>query len=196
MTDGIIKGTGNSRYLKSVANVMALYPEYTDFLKALAEGTFPVDLYGINAGGWQVRGNDINKASLLTDAVETSIWGSAANRTVSQALQQLRSLIATAQSKADAAPKIAKGTYIGTGGTSKILYTGFTPKFMFLGVGGDSYGILSVVSAGTTVSIENNNSYKGVTVSASSYNVTISGNNNNLPSFNYSSFEYMYFAIG
>lgn len=195
MTDGIIKGTGNSRYLKSVANVMSLYPEYTDFLRALAEGTFPVDLYGINAGGWQVRGNDINKASLLKDAT-ASLYGKGTTATVDDILAAIRPLITTAQSTANAAPKIATGTYAGTGDTSKVLSLSFTARFLFVGARGEADGILSVVSAGESVSIDNNNGSKGVKVSVSGTKVTISGNSNNVFAFNYSGFRYMYYAIG
>ena len=64
MTDGIIKGTGNSRYLKG-AGWPSTYAEF----KAMAEaGTLPFDLNGINAAGWQVIGSLLNKANLLSDA--------------------------------------------------------------------------------------------------------------------------------
>lgn len=51
--DGIIKGTGNSRYLKSVANFLSLYPNYEAFAAALIAGELPIDLNGINEAGWQ-----------------------------------------------------------------------------------------------------------------------------------------------
>lgn len=74
MTDGIIKGTGNSRYLKSVANAMTLYPTHEALMEALAAGTFPVDLNGINSAGWNTMGTALNKANLLTDTV-ASLYG-------------------------------------------------------------------------------------------------------------------------
>ena len=134
MTDGIIKGTGNSRYLKSVANFMALYPTYEAFAQALIAGTLPVDLYGVNAGGWQVRGNDINKASLLKDAT-ASLYGKGTTATVDDILAAIRPLITTAQNKADSAfdqVKISYGTYTGTGADSKLITVGFSFKFAFL----------------------------------------------------------------
>lgn len=67
MTDGIIKGNGASRYLKTIASAMSQYPTYEDFMQALVEGTFPVDLFGRNPGGWTQEGTLLNKASLLTD---------------------------------------------------------------------------------------------------------------------------------
>ena len=52
MKDGIIKGSGNSRYLRTVANALTLYPNYESFIAALIQGTFPIDLNGINSSGW------------------------------------------------------------------------------------------------------------------------------------------------
>ena len=39
MKDMIIKGTGDSRYLKSVSNFLSLYPDYESFVAALVAGT-------------------------------------------------------------------------------------------------------------------------------------------------------------
>lgn len=68
MKDMVPKGTGNSRYLKSVANFMTLYPTYADFVAALVAGTLPVDFNGINSAGCDEVGTPLNKASLLTDS--------------------------------------------------------------------------------------------------------------------------------
>lgn len=38
MQDGIMKGTGNSRYLKSIADFLTQYPTYQEFAAALAAG--------------------------------------------------------------------------------------------------------------------------------------------------------------
>lgn len=67
MTDGIIKGNGASRYLKTVPSGLSQYPTYEDFMQALVEGTFPVDLFGRNPGGWAQEGTLLNKANLLSD---------------------------------------------------------------------------------------------------------------------------------
>ena len=67
MTDGIMKGNGASRYLKTIASGLSQYPTYEDFMAALVEGTFPVDLFGRNPGGWTQEGTLLNKASLLSD---------------------------------------------------------------------------------------------------------------------------------
>lgn len=98
MKDMVPKGTGNSRYLKSVANFMALYPTYADFVAALVAGTLPVDFNGINSAGCDEVGTPLNKANLLTDAtvaaLDTEIVG--AEPTVDIALRIL------AQNKANA----------------------------------------------------------------------------------------------
>lgn len=67
MQDGIIKGVGNSRYLKSVPSFLSLYPTYEAFCEALIAGTLPIDLNGINEAGWTQTGTPLNKASLLKD---------------------------------------------------------------------------------------------------------------------------------
>ena len=89
MQDGIIAGNGSSRYLKTVAAALSLYPSYEDFITALIAGTFPVDLNGINEAGWSRQGTPLNKGTLLSDTTETKIWGSAGNHTVDQALGQI-----------------------------------------------------------------------------------------------------------
>lgn len=68
MQDGVIKGTGNSRYLKSIAAFLTQYPTYEAFAAALAAGTLPIDLNGINETGWETLGTALNKANLLQDA--------------------------------------------------------------------------------------------------------------------------------
>lgn len=108
MQDAIIKGNGNSRYLKSVASFLTLYPTYEDFAQALIAGTLPIDLNGINAAGWTQQGTALNKGSLLSDATESAIWGAAGNRTVDAALA---ALVTSVGERA----KIATGSYVGTG---------------------------------------------------------------------------------
>lgn len=75
MKDTIIKGAGNSRLLKSVPNVLTLYPTYESFVQALATSGLPIDLLGLQAAGVEQMGTDLNKATLLSDAAETAIWG-------------------------------------------------------------------------------------------------------------------------
>ena len=73
MQDGIIKGTGNSRYLKSISNFLQQYPTYQDFVAALVAGTLPIDLNGINETGWDQLGTALNKANLLSDEPATAL---------------------------------------------------------------------------------------------------------------------------
>src|SRR5574344_1572882 len=91
MKDGIIKGTGNSRYLKG-AGWPATYAEF----KSMAEaGTLPFDLNGINAAGWQQIGDALNKASLLDDDVGQGL----AIETVCEALKgSMAKIIVTVES--------------------------------------------------------------------------------------------------
>lgn len=65
MKDSDIKGTGNSRYLKSSLEGITTWEQ---FRNALAAGTLPVDLNGINPDGFQQLGDPLNKATLLKDA--------------------------------------------------------------------------------------------------------------------------------
>ena len=73
MQDAIIKGIGNSRYLKTVGEALSLYPTYEDFLQAMIAGTFPVDFNGINKDGWTQQGTLLNKANLLSDTVISTL---------------------------------------------------------------------------------------------------------------------------
>ena len=66
MHDSVPKGTGNSRFLKSVSDFMEKYPTYQDFAAALVAGTMPVDI-GLNADGWLVLGMALAKMNLLRD---------------------------------------------------------------------------------------------------------------------------------
>lgn len=64
MKDLIVKGTGNSRTLKSSISQNATFAE---FLSMLRSGTLPIDIGAINAGGVQQMGTALNKENLLTD---------------------------------------------------------------------------------------------------------------------------------
>jgi len=112
LTDGIIKGTGNSRYLKSVADFLTLYPDYTSFAQALIAGTLPIDMNGVNAAGWTQQATPLNKATLLTDQTETAIWGDASDRTIDDVLNKFLSISQAIQSSY---ARFAIGSYTGTG---------------------------------------------------------------------------------
>ena len=88
MNDLVIKGTGNSRLLKSVQNFMSLYPTYTDFVQALIDGTLPIDLNGFNSAGVQTQGTPLNKTNLLKDATANK-YGLGGNATINDVLNQI-----------------------------------------------------------------------------------------------------------
>lgn len=67
MRDTVLKGTGDSRYLKSVEDFKIRYPTYDDFVAALVAGSLPIDLNGVNAAGMDQVGTPLNKANLLSD---------------------------------------------------------------------------------------------------------------------------------
>lgn len=95
MEDGIIKGTGNSRYMKSVADFLTRYPNYEAFAQALMTGTLPFDLNGINPEGWTQQGTPLNKANLLTDLTAEDIG--IENATPDDALYSLSTMLRMVQ---------------------------------------------------------------------------------------------------
>ena len=141
MQDTIIKGTGNSRTLRSVPNFLALYPTYEAFAAALAGGTLPVDLGALNGAGVNQAGTALSKATLLNDAVEVALWGNAANRSPNDALWQLSALITTAQNTANGRLRVQTGSYSGTGETTKALSFNFTPLLVLVveNIGNNTY---------------------------------------------------------
>lgn len=88
MIDSKLAGTGNSRFLKSVAAFKTLYPTYDNFVAALVAGTLPIDLNGVNPEGWTQQGTPLNKSTLLSDATATKL-GLDGDPTVNEALDAL-----------------------------------------------------------------------------------------------------------
>ena len=70
MIDSVLKGTGNSRFLKSAVPAGI---SWADALAMLQAGTFPIDFNGINTEGFQQVGTPLNKANLLKDATAAQI---------------------------------------------------------------------------------------------------------------------------
>ena len=70
MIDSVLKGTGNSRFLKSAVPAGT---SWADALAMLQAGTFPIDFNGINTEGFQQVGTPLNKANLLKDATTAQI---------------------------------------------------------------------------------------------------------------------------
>lgn len=120
MKDSIIKGTGNSRYLKSAISASMTFDQFKQMLIA---GTLPVDLFGANADGWNQLGTALNKANLLTDAT-AALLGLSGDPTINAALAAI----------ANGRAKIEFGSYVGTGvygsGNSNSLTFGFAPRMV------------------------------------------------------------------
>lgn len=70
MIDSVLKGTGNSRFLKSAVPAGT---SWADALAMLQAGTFPIDFNGINTEGFQQVGTPLNKANLLKNATAAQI---------------------------------------------------------------------------------------------------------------------------
>lgn len=114
MQDTIIKGTGNSRTLKSVSNFTSLYPTYDAFAAALVAGTLPIDIGALVAAGVSQTGTALNKASLLTDTTATNL-GLTSTATLNNALNKLRLLIEALDTEVGERAEVVTGEYIGTG---------------------------------------------------------------------------------
>lgn len=91
MTDTLIKGSGNSRSLKTVPNALTLYPTYQDMMAAMAAGSFPIDLGPLNPIGLDTKGTDLNKASLLKDTT-AALFGLGVDALPDDALKQIAKL--------------------------------------------------------------------------------------------------------
>lgn len=93
MKDTIIAGTGNSQYLKSSIPADATWEDVLDMLR---NGTFPIDLNGINLAGFTQLGTVLNKQTLLPDAVATAVGLDPSDDPVpADALAALKNLIPT-----------------------------------------------------------------------------------------------------
>lgn len=105
MKNMIIKETGNSRYLKSSIPADITFAQLVNMLR---EGTFPIDLNGINPAGIAQQGTALNKENLLSDAAAAAVWddGSVpADPTPGAALQKLGSAKANSQQSVEDAGK-------------------------------------------------------------------------------------------
>ena len=142
MNDGIVKGTGNSRWMKTVQDALTKYPTYEAFMQALVEGTFSFDLNGMKPEGWEQIGTTLDTANVLTDETAESM-GLPDTATPNDAFAMLRKLITSAQESADAAQSTADSKakfvvsyYLGTGtfgpsNKNRISFS-FTPKIVLL----------------------------------------------------------------
>lgn len=202
MQDTIIKGTGNSRSLRSVPNFLKLYPSYEAFAQALVAGTLPIDLGALNPAGLEVQGTDLSKANLLSD-VTAALYGKTASAVPNEIFAETANRILalnTSQIKAET------GSYVGTDGVKTINFN-FIPKFFIClsnnvnvpGVGTDSTaaGITGVYSGGN---VTGSYAYRVSSASGIRWNLNFGGRNENSLSLsrelNMPNVTYHYFAIG
>lgn len=144
MIDSIIAGTGNSRYLKSVANFLQKYPTYQSFAQALIAGTLPIDLNGINQDGFSVLGDPLNKATLLKDATAAlfGLQNTAVPDDVLSILSKAALLVDGDLELPNGSPvpqlKIETGSYVGTGtsGESNPTQITFSKQPIFVMISG------------------------------------------------------------
>lgn len=68
MKDTTIKGSGNSRSMKTVPNAPIIYPDFATFIQEFASNGIPFDMGPLNLTGVLEKGTDLNKSTLLTDA--------------------------------------------------------------------------------------------------------------------------------
>lgn len=68
---------------------MTLYPTYEAFAQALAAGTFPIDLNGVNSDGVEQAGTPLNEENLLNAGTIQTIGLSKTNPNVSDAISHV-----------------------------------------------------------------------------------------------------------
>lgn len=111
MQDGIIKGTGNSRKLKSAITEATTWEQ---FRAALIAGTLPIDLAGINTDGWQQLATALSKGNLLSDTTAALI-NTLVGSTPSTPDAALSAITGKTQTLYNGRVQIATGSYTGTG---------------------------------------------------------------------------------
>lgn len=120
MQDGIMKESGDSRYLRSINGLLAMCPTYESFVRALVEGTLPIDLNGINEDGWTQLGTPLNKANLLTDST-AALAGLSYDATPNQMFAALANKLKTVDSQLENLDDlISYGTASLTAGSSNL----------------------------------------------------------------------------
>ena len=149
MQDFIPNGTGNSRYLKSVASFLTDYPNYAAFAAALIAGTLPLDLNGVNPSGYSQLGTPLNKANLLDDATATALELS--DQTVNGALLKLNE-----RAKIQVVTYVGDGTY-GSSNPNTLAFD-FKPQIVFIAGDPDTFygiyiqGVLQAYPVGSSAS--------------------------------------------
>lgn len=151
MQDAIIKGIGNSRYLKTVGEALSLYPTYEDFLQAMIEGTFPVDFNGINKDGWTQQGTPLNKANLLSDTVISTLGlSTGVNSTPNDAFNVLANIgnVHVWRKTVTTEEEIPAGYKLGATITKATIFRGATSSYYFAA---KAHATISVLDDGTPV---------------------------------------------
>ena len=210
MKDLQTKGTGNSRYLKSAIGATATWEEARALL---VNGTFPVDLAGINEAGILQIGDALNKATLLSDETAIALGGDA-TMVPNEAFVALLQKIANLTAEDVGASRIQTGTYAGTGkygsGNKTTLSLSFAAKLIVVigeaisdGTDSASIGIiLPAASRGASIICRSSNgSYQvesggGLVASVSGNNVSFYATKDAIAQLNYSGKTYNYVACG
>ena len=216
MKDGIIKGTGDSRYLKSgiPANIT-----FEQFVAMLRGGTLPIDFAGINAAGWQQLPTWLNKMNLLTDGTAAAL-GLTGDPTVDMALALMANSVHFDASFPPKATNILgnelggftqlqTGAYVGTGtygvSNKNTLAFDFTPKLVIVRLSSHYYfpfGFTAIAGA-PAVSADGNGG--ATTGSFSQAMITLEWGSNSLTWYqtwaadyqmNRPAFAYSYIALG
>lgn len=94
MQDQIIKGTGDSRYLRS--NI-AVGTTLEQIITLLRNGEFPIDFAGYNSEGIDTQGTDLNKANLLQDST-AALFNLGTGATPNDVLASIATSLATISS--------------------------------------------------------------------------------------------------
>jgi len=136
MKDTIIKGSGNSRTLKTVPNIAALAPTYDKLLELLTGEGLPIDIGPLNPAGVDTMGTSLDKANLLKDTT-AALYGLDAEAVPDDVLQLLGSALTLKNGNlvlpnGSAFHAVECGSYDGTAGMSetspKTIYLSFTPS--------------------------------------------------------------------
>ncbi len=135
MKDTVIKGSGNSRTIKSVPNLAATAPTYDKLLELLTGEGLPVDIGPLNPAGVDTMGTILDKASMLKDTT-AALYGKGTDATPDDIFAVIRVLISTAQNTASGKGYVAAGSYVGTGKTKidnpNSLTFSFVPKAVWI----------------------------------------------------------------
>lgn len=214
MQDTIIKGTGNSRTLKSVSDFKTKYPTYDSFVAALVAGTLPVDLGGLVSGGCSQVGTPVNTANLydintqnLITALYQNLVGSTptAVNTPNSALFNLATVLvkeaALREALGNTIPKIVTGSYVGTGtyGASNpnTLTFDFVPRYFRIGSAvGPWFEGMGYMSTYQFIDTSKNLYTASATVTVSGKTISWYNTSNAERQCNNSGWTYVYIAIG